>query len=85
MKLKQAVWWTVYFTSALLMAMVITAMLTEAKAQITPEWRGSDVLKGPKSPSPADVFRHHCRPGFKYSVRYHRCLPNWQDRRRRGR
>jgi hypothetical protein len=73
MTLKQAAWWTVYFVSALLMATLL--MVALAEAQITPSWQSSPVLKGPKSPSPADLFRHHCRPGFAYNVRYKRCMP----------
>jgi hypothetical protein len=75
MTLKQAVWWTVYFLTAVLMAAMLGVMFTEAKAQITPSWQQSPVLKGPKSPSPADLFRHHCRQGFAWNVRYHRCMP----------
>jgi hypothetical protein len=65
-----AVWLAII--SVLLM---IAALSVDASAQITPSWQQSPVLKGPKSPSPADLFRHHCRQGFAWNVRYHRCMP----------
>lgn len=42
----------------------------------------AQVLRGPRAPTPADVFRHQCNRGYHYVIRYRRCLPKWEDRRR---
>jgi ribosomal protein L37AE/L43A len=68
-------WWTVYLMTALLAAALLTVMLTEARAQITPSWQQSPVLKKPGSPSPADLFRHKCPPRMVWNPHWRRCVP----------
>jgi hypothetical protein len=53
----------------------VLAVASVARAQISPEWRPSDVIRKPGHPSPADLFRHHCPPRFKWDLRYRRCIP----------
>jgi hypothetical protein len=73
MKLTEAFWWTALFVGLLLSATALT--IVNAIAQIPPNWSANTVLTRPGSPSPADQFRHHCPPRFKYNVRYRRCMP----------